>query len=433
MASPLPQQPPPPTPQAELTDGPIAGGLHSAPVAATRRPRIDSVDLLRGIVMVVMLLDHTRDFTHWTTGTFEPTDLTRTWPTLFFTRWITHYCAPLFVLLAGVGSYLQLGRGKSKAELSSFLWKRGVWLVFLEIVVVRVLVTFEADFISFLGVLQVIWVLGVSMIALAALIHLPVRAIALIGGAMILLHNLLDAVNVPEWQGPGSPIGITDRLWMILHQGGAFPLAGVGSPVVFVLYPLIPWIGVMAVGYVLGHVYDWEPHRRQRFLVRLGIGLTIGFVGLRAANVYGDPSLWGLQRDGIYTLMSFLNTTKYPPSLLFLLMTVGPGLIALAWFERLRPGRLASALVVFGRVPLFFYLAQWLTAHLMGIVLHAATGRPFSQFLGGDFFGPWPEGAGFSLLVTYAAWIVGVLILYPVCRWYAALKARRKEWWLSYL
>jgi uncharacterized membrane protein len=433
MASPLPQQPPPPTPHAELTDGPVAGGLHSAPLPATKRPRIDSVDLLRGLVMVVMLLDHTRAFTHWSTGAFDPTDLTRTWPALFFTRWITHYCAPLFVLLAGAGAYLQLGRGKSKADLSAFLWKRGLWLVLLEIVVVRVLVTFEADFISFLGFLQVIWVLGVSMIVLAALIHLPVRAIAIFGAAMILLHNLLDGISVPAWQGPGSPVGIIDRLWMVLHQGGAFPVAGEGSPVVFVLYPLIPWIGVMAVGYALGHVYDWPPQRRRHFLVRLGIGLTIGFIGLRAANVYGDPSLWGVQRDGIRTLMSFLNTTKYPPSLLFLLMTAGPGLIALAWLERLRPGRLTSPLVVFGRVPLFFYLLQWLTAHLMGIVLHAATGRPYSQFLGGDFFGPWPEGAGFSLPVTYAAWIAGVLILYPICRWYAGVKRRRRDWWLSYL
>jgi uncharacterized membrane protein len=421
-----------PTPNVRIVDGPVGGGIHSQSPAPIRRPRLDSVDLLRGIVMVIMLLDHTRDFTHWAVAEFDPTNIERTYPALFFTRWITHFCAPLFVFLAGTGSYLQLSRGRSKEELSRFLMKRGLWLIVLEFTIVRFLVTFEYD-LSFLGIAQVIWVLGVSMIVLGALVRFSVTAIAAFGIGMIALHNLLDPIRVVVWQGPGSAVpDALSKLWMVLHEGGAFPVAGWPSPVLFVLYPLIPWIGVMAAGYALGQVYDWEPARRQQFLLRLGAALTIGFVVLRAINVYGDPSPWSTQPSGVYTVLSFFNVTKYPPSLLFLLMTLGPGLMALAWFERQRVSRLVAALVVFGRVPLFFYLLQWLTAHTLGIVAHVLAGKPWSQFVGGDF-GPWPEGAGFGLGVTYATWIVGTLLLYPICRWYAGVKQRRRDWWLSYM
>ncbi|HEX6251498.1 MAG TPA: heparan-alpha-glucosaminide N-acetyltransferase domain-containing protein [Gemmatimonadaceae bacterium] len=428
-ASPLSENP---TPDVRIVDGPVAGGIHSQAPAPIRRPRLDSVDLLRGIVMVIMLLDHTRDFTHWAVTAFDPTNVERTWPALFFTRWITHFCAPLFVFLAGTGAYLQLSRGRSKADLSTFLVKRGLWLIVLEFTIVRFLVTFEYN-LSFLGMAQVIWVLGVSMIVLGVLVRLPLRAIAIFGIAMIALHNLFDVVRVTAWQGPGSAVpDALSKLWIVLHQGGAFPVAGWPSPVLFVLYPLIPWIGVMAAGYALGRVYDWEPARRQRFLLQVGAALTIGFILLRAINVYGDPSRWSTQPSGVYTLLSFLNVTKYPPSLLFLLMTIGPGLMALAWFERLKPMRLSSALVVFGRVPLFFYMLQWLTAHTIGILLHVAAGKPWSQFVS-PTFGPWPEGAGFGLGVTYLAWIAGVLLLYPICKWYAGVKQRRRDWWLSYM
>ena len=428
-ADPLPENP---SPDVRIVDGPVAGGIHSQAPVSIRRPRLDSVDLLRGIVMVIMLLDHTRDFTHWAVTAFDPTNVERTWPALFFTRWITHFCAPLFVFLAGTGAYLQLSRGRSKADLSAFLVKRGLWLIVLEFTIVRFLVTFEYD-LSFLGMAQVIWVLGVSMIVLGALVRLRLRAIAVFGIAMIALHNLFDIVRVAGWQGPGSAVpDALSKLWIVLHQGGAFPVAGWPSPVLFVLYPLIPWIGVMAAGYALGRVYDWEPAPRQRFLLQVGAVLTIGFILLRAINVYGDSSRWSTQPSAAYTLLSFLNVTKYPPSLLFLMMTLGPGLMALAWFERIRTGRLASPLIVFGRVPLFFYVLQWLTAHTLGIVAHMIAGKPWSQFVGGGF-GPWPEGAGFGLGVTYLVWIAGVLLLYPICRWYAGVKQRRRDWWLSYM
>ena len=295
------------------------------------RGRVDSIDLLRGIVMVIMMLDHTRDFVHYGSFQFDPTDLTKTNVALFFTRWITHFCAPVFVFLAGTGAYLQVARGKTKKELSRFLVTRGFWLIVLEFTLVRFGATFSLDS-SFLGMMQVIWVIGVSMIVLAALIHLPLRAVAGIGIGMIALHNLLDRFQVQGWRGPNSPVpGFWAKLYMILHQANEpFPIFGWPSPVVFVLYPLIPWIGVMAAGYAFGAIYQRDAGRRRRLLLLMGSVATLLFIVLRAANLYGDPSSWSRQSTFAFTLLSFLNTTKYPPSLLFLLMTLGPAMLALA-------------------------------------------------------------------------------------------------------
>src|SRR5882762_442760 len=252
-----------------------AGPVNPEPVKPSRQ-RIDSIDLLRGIVMVVMMLDHTRDFVHWGAFTLDPADLTKTTVALFFTRWITHFCAPVFVFLAGTGAYLQLARGKSKRELSKFLLTRGLWLIVLELTVVRVGVFFSLDY-RFLGFLQVIWVIGVSMIVLAALIHLPLRIVAAFGIAMIALHNLLDRIHVEGWHGPNSPVpGYGAKLFIILHQPfEAFPILGFPSPVVFVLYPLIPWIGVMAAGYAFGAVYQMNAERRRRLLLLMGSMATL--------------------------------------------------------------------------------------------------------------------------------------------------------------
>lgn len=400
--------------------------------ASAPRPRIDSVDLLRGIVMVIMLLDHTRDFTHAGALQFDPTDLARTSPALFLTRWITHYCAPIFVFLAGTGAYLQLSRGKTKATLSKFLWTRGLWLILLEFTVVRFGFSFDLDY-TFLGAAQVIWALGWSMIALAALIHLPLRAVAVFGIGMMVLHNLLDPIQITPWQGPGSPVpDAAAKLWMVLHQQGLTPVGGFPSPIVFVLYPLIPWIGVMAAGYAFGSLYELESERRRKILLRLGLGLATAFVAFRALNFYGDPSPWSVQKSGVFTALSFLNVTKYPPSLLFLLMTLGPALVGLWWFERPIKNAIGRALITFGQVPLFFYVLQWYTAHLIGLGLHLAAGKPTEPLFGPPIGGA-PANFGFGLGVTYVAWIAGTLFLYPICRWYAGVKARRKDWWLSYL
>ena len=389
--------------------------------------------------MVIMMLDHTRDFVHSGALLFDPTDLSKTTTAVFLTRWITHFCAPVFVFLAGTGAYLQLARGKSKRELSWFLFTRGLWLIVLEFTLVRLGATFSFDY-RFLGMMQVIWVIGASMIILAGLIHLPLKLVAAFGLGTIALHNLLDRFEVAGWQGPGSPLpGAGAKLWIVLHQPfNVFPIAWFPSPVVVVIYPLIPWVGVMALGYAFGKLYQQDAAERRRSLIIMGGITTALFVVLRAINVYGDPSRWSLQKNSFFTILSFVNTTKYPPSLLYLLMTLGPSLLLLAWFEANQSagGGLRQALVTFGRVPLFFYLLQWPTAHLIGIVAGLIAGQPVGwQFESpiDKFSHPPPPGVGFRLWVVYLCWIVGVLWLYPLCKWFAGVKARRRDWWLSYL
>ena len=408
------------------------------------RTRIDSIDLVRGIVMVIMLLDHTRDFVHRDVlQGFDPTDLAHTNPMLFFTRWITHYCAPIFVFLAGTGAYLQFSRGKSKGELSKFLFTRGLWLIVLEFTLVRCGAFLNFDY-RFLGAMQVIWVIGVSMIVLAALIHLPLRIVAGIGVLMIFLHNFLDRFRVQGWQGPESAVpSIWAKLFIIFHQAfEAFPILWFfPSPVVFVLYPLIPWVGVMAAGYAFGALYQMDADRRRRLLLIMGAVGTALFFILRAINRYGDPSHWAQQSTVSFTIISFFNVTKYPPSLLFLLMTLGPAFLALAWLEvrkpdstKAHPSKVRNFFVTFGRVPLFFYLLQWPTAYLTSIVAHLIAGKPIGWMFGSQIqtAGP-PPGMGFGLVVVYVCWISGVILLYPLCKWFAGVKQRRRDWWLSYL
>ena len=396
-------------------------------------PRINAVDLLRGIVMVIMLLDHTREFTHRDVLNFDPVDLTRTHTLLFFTRWVTHFCAPVFVFLAGTGAYLQTLRGKPKPELARFLVTRGIWLIALELTVIRVIVWFNLDF-HFAFMLQVIWVIGVAMILLAALIHLPLRALTVASLAVIALHNLLDGISVQGFSAPGQPLWGTGRaLWLLLHQPGMIFL----TPEIYglALYPLIPWVAVLSAGYCFGAVYRWEPERRRRALHRLGAAALLAFVALRAINVYGDPSPWTGQKNGWFTVLSFLNVTKYPPSLSFLLLTLGAAILALPWLETKGTSLFARALVTFGRVPLFFYAGQWITAHGLAILAGLLAGQPVGWLLGGMFDQPRPNpgNLGFSLGMVYALWVLGLALLYPACRWFAELKRRRNDWWLSYL
>jgi uncharacterized membrane protein len=400
-----------------------------------RQSRLESIDIVRGAIMIIMMLDHTRDFVSGDAFHFNPTDLTRTTAPLFFTRWITHFCAPLFVFLAGVSIHLQRGRGKPIGELSAFLVKRGLWLVVLEVSVIRVIKFFNVVP-PYLATLQVIWVLGIAMIVMAGLVRLPVWVSAVFGVATIALHNLLDGIQVAPWTPAGPAPAMTDRLWILLHQGGFMPLGSGPRPYFNVLYSLIPWVGVMALGYAVGHVYSWDASRRQRLLVRVGAACIVLFIVLRSGNVYGDPSLWARQSRPAMTLVSFLNTTKYPASLLYLLMTLGPGLIALAAAEGWQDAsRLKTPLVTLGRVPLFYYLLQWLTAHVIAVVLSLAAGKSVAYLFMSppDTFVQAPADAGFSLPVVWASWIAGVVLLYPICRWYAGVKARRKDWWLSYM
>jgi uncharacterized membrane protein len=395
--------------------------LHPAPSApaAGIRPRLDSVDLLRGLVMVIMALDHVRDF--FTELRFDPTDLSQTTVPLFFTRWITHFCAPTFVFLAGTGAFLQGARGKSRSELAGFLVTRGLWLVVLELTVVRLGWAFDLNYASLLWV-QVIWVIGVSMVVLAGLVYLPLPVIAAFGLVMITTHNLFDGIT-PESLGGWGP------LWTLLHVQR--PITLPGGSALFVAYPLIPWIGVMAAGYAFGSLLLRPTEERRRLLLRLGLALTAAFIVLRALDIYGDPRPWTPQPTGVLTLLSFLNTTKYPPSLAFLLMTLGPAIASLTWFERLS-GPAARFLIVFGRVPLFYYVLHIFVIHAAALALGVMAGFPPAAFLRPIFFNPVP-GWGYGLPAIYAIWAAIVLALYPVCRWYAGLKARRHDAWLSYL
>jgi uncharacterized membrane protein len=380
-----------------------------------------------------MLLDHTRDYFHRDALNFDPTDPTQTTAILFFTRWITHFCAPAFVFLAGTGAFLSAARGKSKSELSKFLVTRGLWLILLELTVIRLIVWFNVDY-HFAFMLQVIWVIGFSMIVLAGLIYLPLRAVAIGSLAMIVLHDLLNKIQVRSFPVPDQPLpGGWDTLWMVLHQLGIpFLKPGVYG---MVLYPLIPWIGVLAAGYCFGSIYKWEAERRRRFLFRLGLAMLAAFVALRALNVYGDPSRWSVQENTLRTVFSFFNVSKYPPSLLFLLMTLGGAIISLPWFEHLGRDFLSRALITFGRVPLIFYIGQWIAAHSLAVIAGYIAGQPVYWLFAGPLEQPRPNpgNIGFSLWVVYVFWLAGVILLYPLCRWFAGVKRRRRDWWLSYL
>jgi uncharacterized membrane protein len=380
--------------------------------AARARVRVHSIDMLRGFVIVLMALDHVR--TYFTEARFDPLDLTQTDPALFMTRWITHLCAPIFIFLAGVSAYL-VSRRSSPAELRRFLVTRGLWLITLEFTVVYFGWAFNLRYESGV-ILQVIWAIGASMIVLALLSRLSLRTIAVIALAMIAGHQLLDGV-APESFGQFAWI------WKVLHVQGQTQYA-------FILYPLAPWIGVMALGFAWGPLFEIETHRRRRLLFAAGI-LSLGaFVVLRGLNVYGDPQPWSAQSSFAYTVLSFLDVHKYPPSFLYLLATLGIGAVLLGLLESAR-GRFVETLRTFGRAPLFFYVLHIFLAHFAAGVLALAMGHG-AQLLT-NLFLHLPEGWGFGLTGVYIAWIAVLAMLYPACRWFAELKQRRSESWLSYL
>ena len=397
--------------------------VDAAPATAREplRRRIASVDIVRGLAMVVMVLDHTRDFAHRESFLFDPTDVEQTSPDIFFTRWITHFVAPIFVLLAGTSARLQVEAGRSPGAIARFLLVRGLWLVVLEFTVVRVGIWFNADP-AFLGLLQVIWVLGVSMIVLAALVFLPDLAILAIGLVMIAGHNLLDDVRpAPDLQA----------LWSILHERANLAIFSTGEPELFVLYPLIPWIGVMAAGYALGRLYRWDPGPRRRLLLGAGIVTTLAWLAIRVVNDYGDPIPWRSFDDTVQTAMSFLAAEKYPPSLVFLAMTLGPALVLLGLLDRAgtadRLPAVGRWLAVLGTVPLFFYLLQWYVAHGLSVLAEAVADQDVAwHFMTPpERFANIPPDAGFPLPVVYLIWLTGLAILYPISRWYAGQRAKR--------
>jgi uncharacterized membrane protein len=383
----------------------------TSPIIAPRQ-RLTSIDAVRGLIMVVMALDHARDFLGL--KLFLATDLTKTTLPYFLTRWVTHFCAPGFMFLAGTAAFLA---GKTRPALSRFLLTRGLWLVFAELTIINFAWTFSFATPG----LMVIWALGWSMILLAALVWLPTPLLVVVSLATIALHNLFDGIHVDALRDASGAFSsnLGDWLVSVLHQKN--------SPV---QYPLLPWVAVMALGYSLGPVFAMDAARRRRTLLWLGLACTAAFIGLRALNLYGDAAPWTTQPTSAFTVLSFLNVTKYPPSLLYLLMTLGPLFLALALAEG-RRGAFAQVLIVFGRVPFFYYLLHLLLLHCMAVGLGLAQGFELMQFLGP--FWKFPKGYGLNLIAVYAAWAIAVLALYFPSRWFSALKSRRRDWWLSYL
>jgi uncharacterized membrane protein len=389
--------------------------------------RLDAVDLLRGMVMVLMALDHTRDYFHWAQlHGHEPLNLNTTTFAIYFTRWITHFCAPVFIFLAGTGAFLSGTRGKSKRALSWFLLTRGAWLIFLELTLIHWSWAFNVNLHFALAI--VIWAIGWSMIALAALIHLPLWATTAIGVAMIAGHNALDGVRAQSW-------GSFAWLWQVLHAGGPIKLAE--GYTLFVGYPLVPWIGVMAAGYGFGRLLLRPREERRPMVLWLGIALTVAFIVIRLTNLYGNPQPWTPQSRTGFTVLSFLDCAKYPPSLCYVLMTLGPALIALSFLDRAAVPRLLRPLLAFGRVPMFYYLLHIPLIHGLAVLVEGIRfgstpwlfGEPFG--VGGET--KIPADAGFSLLGVYGFTLLVVALLYPACAWFAALKRRRRDAWLSYL
>lgn len=379
--------------------------------------------MLRGIVMILMALDHVRDY--FGAAGINPTDPATTTVPLFFTRWITHICAPTFFLLTGTGAFLASAR-RGTQGLSRHLVRRGIWLIVLDLVVLRCL-GWQWNFDFFVNILLVLWALGWAMITLAVLVRWSPVVSAAFGLTLIAGHNLLDGVN-PAVFGAAAP------LWRILHQPGLL----VAAPPYFVLvaYPLIPWVGVTAVGYALGQVILWEENRRRAFLWRAGAGLTLLFVALRLLNVYGDPQPWSVQKSGLFTVLSFLNTTKYPPSLLYLSMTLGPALLVLAGANRRVP-RWLQPTVVIGKVPLFYFTMHVVLIHALALVAcwfrYGSIHWVFESPRPDQYPFAQPPGWPISLPYIYAIWVLVVLMLWPLCRRFAALRDRRRDWWLSYL
>lgn len=394
-------------------------------MTALQSKRIQSIDILRGLAMVIMAIDHVRDFFHSEAFLSDPSNLETTTPELFLTRFITHYCAPVFILLSGTSAFLY-GQHKTKKALSKFLLTRGLWLIFVEIVIMNFLWWFDPTY-SFLN-LQVIWAIGLCMMVLSAIIYLPMRWILILGLMLVFGHNLLDGISVQ-----GSNFG--EIIYGILHQPLFIPY-GEGRVICF-LYPILPWIGVMSLGYCLGQLYikSYDAKIRKKILINLGLLAIVLFLLLRTFNFYGEPNHWMPQDRPIFSFLSFINVTKYPPSLLFLLITLGPSLILLALIEPIK-NRITSILVVYGRVPFFYYVLHVLVIHLTAIAGLLITGESWKRMiLTADVFMEGKlAGYGYSLFKTYIIWVFVVLLMFPLCRWYMNYKLKHKDkWWLSYL
>ena len=403
--------------------GRLTDRISSAPTQGAWR-RLESIDLLRGLLMILMALDHTRDF--FSSAGVDTTDPLTSWPALFFTRWVTHLCAPGFIALAGTSIYLQRKRGKTRPQLTKFLITRGCWLIFLELTVID----FGWFFKFPLPFFQVIWAIGAAMIVLAVLQWLPVAVVGAIGAAIVLLHNLLDPIQA-------SSFGATANFWILFHEPGMMTYHG--HPIGMALYPLLAWIGVICLGYAFGPVVVAAPMRRRQIAVILAVIFLTAFSALRVMSGYGDRFHWHPLATVSQSAMFFFEVQKYPPSLEYLLATFGFLLLLYAGFDKAAGEnwlpRLRGFFETYGRVPFFYYIQHIYLIHATALLLTLATHGDWHDWIGYGALlgGVRPPGWGFTLPGIYCLWIAFVLVLYPGCLWFSRLKARRRDWWLSYL
>jgi uncharacterized membrane protein len=399
---------------------------------AIQKNRIQSIDILRGLVIVIMALDHVRDFFYKADigqaadAALNPTNLETTYPMLFFTRWVTHFCAPIFVFLAGASIYLMCLR-KPKKELSLFLIKRGAFLVILEVTIVTFGWTFNPLYNVL--VLQVIWAIGISMILLGLLIHLPYKIIFAIGFIIVAGHNVMDFPTVSA--------GLKGSLVADLFYFSNFSIYTLAPNHIFIIvYAFLPWTGVMMLGFCFGKLFEpgLQPKQRKKILLQLGLSIVIFFIFIRFINIYGDPVPWSIQPRGItYTILSFFNLNKYPPSLLFLCMTIGPGILFLAFIENIQ-NRFTAIMNTYGKVPMIFYVLHFYLIHSLVVVIFYLQGFGSPDIISPNnpfFFKP--NGFGFGLWGVYTVWVIVIITLFPVCKKYGIFKNSHHQWWLSYL
>ncbi|SKB48223.1 DUF1624 domain-containing protein [Dyadobacter psychrophilus] len=388
--------------------------------------RIKSIDTIRGLIMVIMALDHTRDYFHITAFSADPLDPRTTTAALFFTRWVTHFCAPSFMLLSGISAYLS-GQNKTTAETSAFLLKRGLWLICVELTFMTFAFSFDVTFKTIF--LAVLWALGTSMLVLGLFVRFFSPKVILISGLILIFgHNLFDLLK----PAPGS--GLDIFLGIFLTGAGRFVPRGDGGNIAF-LYVILPWAGIMMSGYGLGVIYNraFPEQKRRRLLLQSGVAAIVLFLVLRFINYYGDQAPWTVQSEGLRTFFSFMNASKYPPSLIFTLMTLGPILILLAVTEHLNTG-LTRFFTVYGKVPFFYFMLHFYLIHILTMIAVLSSGYTWQQATAPELFFKFrPTDFGYSLGMVYVIWITIVLALYFPCKWFGNYRERNKKWWLSYL
>ena len=390
-----------------------------------KRPRVASIDTLRGIIMLVMAIDHTRDFFHQPAMLYDPLNLDITTVPIFFTRWITHFCAPIFVFLSGISAFIS-GQRKTTAQLSSFLVKRGIWLIIVELVIVSFGITYDPTYSFF--VLQVIWAIGWSMVILGLLVRTSYTIVIIVGAILFFGHNIFDFIDPPK----SVAAEVTLRL-LFTSPGSILPLWP--GHLALVAYAILPWTAIMLLGYGFGKLYsrDFDAARRRKILLMAGAGLMALFILLRLIKVYGDPGHWSEQRNFVYSILSFINVTKYPVSLQYSCLTLGTACLFLAVMENVRNG-FTRFVSVYGSVPFFYYILHFYLIHLLCMIAFFISGYGWDQaFNGGTPFAFRPIAFGYPLWGMYLVWLLVILILYYPCRWFSKYKREHSDWWLSYL